>query len=89
MEITEVKIRKLFQGEKLCALVSITIDGVFALHDIKIIRTSERFLVVMPSRQEKNGQFRDIAHPLDADTRKYLEARIMEAYHAAEAALRE
>lgn len=81
MNITDIKIRKIYEDDsRLRALVSITIDDEFAIHDIKVIQGQERYFVAMPSRKEENGTFRDIAHPIKADVRQSLEERILAAY---------
>lgn len=64
MNITDVRIRKLFDEERLKALVSITIDGAFAVHDIKVIQGPNRLFASMPSRKDHNGAFVDIVHPV-------------------------
>lgn len=90
MEITQVKIRKLIPEEDIengvtrtRAIVSIIIDGVFAVHDIKVIQGIERVFVAMPNRAGKAGKFQDIAHPIDAETRNMVEMVILEAYESA------
>lgn len=81
MNITDIKIRKIYEDDsRLRALVSITVDDEFAIHDIKVIQGQERYFVAMPSRREENGTFRDIAHPIKADVRQSLEERILAAY---------
>jgi len=82
MNITEVKIRKTFQNEsRLKALVSITIDNALAIHDIKVIEGPDRCFVAMPSKRESNGTFRDVVHPISADTRNDIERQILDAYY--------
>lgn len=82
--ITDVKIRKIFQDhENLEALISITIDNKFAIHDIKIIRGEKRRFVAMPSKKDKNGRFRDIVHPIEISAREEMEKEIMEKYNKA------
>lgn len=81
MNITDIKIRKIYEDDsRLRALVSITVDDEFAIHDIKVIQGQERYFVAMPSRREENGTFRDIAHPIKADVRQSLEEKILAAY---------
>lgn len=81
MDITDIKIRKtVFEG-RLRAIVSITIDGIFAVHDIKIVQGDERLFVAMPSRKDENGVFRDIVHPISPSARKLIETQILEAYN--------
>ena len=84
MEITDIKIRKLFHDESpMKAIISVTFDQQLAVHDIKVIYAREKYFVVMPSRKNPEGIFRDIVHPITSDFRGSLEAQIIEAYHAA------
>lgn len=80
MEITDIKIRKIITEGRLRAVVSITLDNMLAVHDIKIVQGDERLFVAMPSRKDENGIFRDIVHPISAAARKEMEAQIMETY---------
>ncbi|MDE6780826.1 MAG: septation regulator SpoVG [Ruminococcus sp.] len=80
MEITDVKIRKIMSEGRLRAVVSVTIDEMFAVHDIKVVQGDERLFVAMPSRKDENGMFRDIVHPISASARKVFEDAILEAY---------
>lgn len=80
MEITDVKIRRIFSDTKLKALVSVTIDGELALHDIKLIQGADRLFVAMPSRKDDSGSYRDIVHPIAASARHKFEAAILSAY---------
>ncbi len=86
MEITDVKIRKIMPDGRLRAVVSITLDDMIAVHDIKVVQGDERLFVAMPSRKEENGIFRDIVHPISSSARKILEECILESYekHLAE-----
>lgn len=80
MQITDVKIRKLMSSGRLRAVVSVTIDDMFAVHDIKVVQGEERLFVAMPSRKDENGIFRDIVHPISSDARKLFEESILTAY---------
>ena len=80
LEITEVKIRRLFNDGRLCGLVSIVIDDSIAIHDIRIINGPERVFVAFPSRRESDGTYRDIVHPLNSTVREVIEKAIMTAY---------
>jgi len=80
MEITDVKIRKLITEGRLKAIVSVTIDNMIAVHDIKIVQGEERLFAAMPSRKDENGIFRDIVHPITAEARKELENAVLDAY---------
>jgi len=80
MEITDIKFRHLEEYGRLKALVSVTFDGVFAVHDIKIIDGHDRLFLAMPSRRMPDGKFRDIAHPVGNALRDELEHRVLDAY---------
>lgn len=80
MTITEIRVRKLISEGKLKGIVSITIDNVLAIHDIKIVQGEERLFAAMPSRRDDNGMFRDIVHPINGDIRKEMEEQILSAY---------
>ena len=82
MQITDVKIRKLMSSGRLRAVVSITIDDMIAVHDIKVVQGDERLFVAMPSRKDESGIFRDIVHPINAEFRALLEKEILAAYTA-------
>ncbi|MEG2174900.1 MAG: septation regulator SpoVG [Oscillospiraceae bacterium] len=88
MHITDIRIRRTYQDSRLRALVSLTLEGDFAVHDIKVINGPERLFVAMPSRRDEQGVFRDICHPITAIARQELEAQILDAYqrHISEAA---
>lgn len=80
MEITDVKIRKIMSEGRLRAVVSVTIDDMLAVHDIKVVQGDERLFVAMPSRKDENGVFRDIVHPISPAARKLFEETILDAY---------
>ncbi|WP_303834324.1 septation regulator SpoVG [Ruminococcus flavefaciens] len=80
MEITDVKIRKIMSEGRLRAVVSLTIDELLAVHDIKVVQGDERLFVAMPSRKDENGVFRDIVHPISPSARKLFEETILDAY---------
>lgn len=80
MNITDIRIRKLYDDARLRALVSVTIDGDFTVHDIKVIQGPERLFAAMPSRKDENGMFRDIAHPITPIARQNLENAILDRY---------
>lgn len=81
MNITDIRIRKTYEDSHLKALVSVTVDGDLAVHDIKVIEGPERLFVAMPSRKDESGAFRDIAHPITPEARRTLEDAILERYH--------
>lgn len=80
MEITDIKIRKVITEGRLRAVVSITIDQMLAVHDIKIVQGDARLFIAMPSRKDENGIFRDIVHPILPEARKLIEESILDAY---------
>ena len=80
MTITEIRVRKLINEGKLKGIVSITIDDVLAIHDIKVVQGEERLFAAMPSRRDDSGMFRDIVHPINTDVRKEMEDQILSAY---------
>lgn len=83
MEITSVKIRKFFpEGKKLRAIVSVTFDGILAVHEIKVIDNQGQLFIAMPSKRSGGGHFSDIIHPVNQETRNKIEAHILAAYNA-------
>ncbi len=80
MNITDVKIRKINVEGKLKAVASVTFDDVFVVHDIKIIEGTDKLFVAMPSKKTPDGEYRDIAHPINAETREMLQSKIIEKY---------
>lgn len=82
MEITDIKFRHVEQDGRLKALVSVTFDNTFAVHDIKIIDGNDRLFLAMPSRRMPDGRFRDIAHPVGNALRDELEHKVLDAYRA-------
>lgn len=83
MEITDVRVRKICDDDKMKAIVSITIDNEFAVHDIKIIDGTNGLFIAMPSRRLEKGEFRDIAHPLTKETREKVRDAIFAGYEKA------
>ena len=83
MKITDVRIRKITREGKMKAIVSVTFDNEFVVHDIKIIDGQNGLFVAMPSRQIADGEFRDIAHPINAETRKKIQDAIFAEYERA------
>ena len=82
MQITDLKIRKMMADGRLRAIVSITLDQMIAVHDIKVVQGENRLFVAMPSRKDESGIFRDIVHPISAQARQYLETQILDAYES-------
>ena len=83
MDITDIRIRKVFPEGRLRALISLTVGGDLAVHDIKVIDGPERTFVAMPSRREETGRYRDIIHPITAEARLELEEAVLAAYNQA------
>ncbi len=84
MQITDVRLRKVNSENRMKAVASVTFDNEFVIHDIKVIESQNGLFIAMPSRKTPNGEFKDIAHPINADTRKKIENAIFEAYEAPE-----
>lgn len=83
MLITDIKIRKIFtDNSPMKAVVSATFDNQLAVHDIKVINAKDKLFIVMPSRKNPDGTFRDIVHPINSDFRSELESKIIDAYEA-------
>ena len=80
MNITDVRIRKVAKEGKMKAIVSITIDNQFVIHDIKVIEGEKGLFIAMPSRKASDGEYRDIAHPINSATRERISNLIMEKY---------
>lgn len=84
MQITDVRVRKVAAKEgKLKAVVSITIDNEFVVHDIKVIEGEKGLFIAMPSRRTSEGEYRDTAHPINSETRERLQKLILEKFEAA------
>lgn len=82
MEITDIRIRKVEAEGKMKAVVSVTFDNEFVVHDIKIIESQSGMFIAMPSRKTPSGEFRDIAHPINADARNKVQSAILEKYQS-------
>ena len=83
MQITDVRVRKVAKEGKMKAVVSITIDNEFVVHDIKVIDGEKGLFIAMPSRKAGDGEYRDIAHPINSDTRDKIQAIILQRYETA------
>lgn len=81
MQITDIKIRKFFDEGPMKAIVSVTFNDCLAVHDIKVIYARDRYFIVMPSRKNPDGTYRDIVHPINSDFRANLEEAVIDAYH--------
>lgn len=80
MEITDVRVRKVNKDGKMKAIVSVTFDNEFVVHDIKVIEGDKGLFIAMPSRKTLDGEFRDIAHPINSTTRDKIQIIILEKY---------
>lgn len=83
MNITDVRVRKVAKEGKMKAVVSITIDEEFVVHDIKVIEGEKGLFIAMPSRKATDGEYRDIAHPINSGTRDSIQRVILEQYEKA------
>lgn len=83
MTITDVRVRKVAKEGKMKAIVSITLDGEFVVHDIKVIEGEKGLFIAMPSRKAADGEYRDIAHPINSETRERIQRIILEEYEKA------
>lgn len=83
MQITDVRVRKVSKEGKMKAVVSITLDNEFVVHDIKVIEGDKGLFIAMPSRKAGDGEYRDIAHPINSDTRDKIQKIILEKYEIA------
>lgn len=83
MNITDVRVRKITREGKMKAIVSITIDNEFVVHDIKVIEGEKDLFIAMPSKKASDGMYRDIAHPINSATRDSIQKIILDAYEKA------
>ena len=84
MQITDVRLRKVNSENRMKAVASVTFDNEFVIHDIKVIESQNGLFIAMPSRKTPNGEFNDIAHPINAETREKIQNAILDAYNAPE-----
>ncbi|HZK26226.1 MAG TPA: septation regulator SpoVG [Thermoclostridium sp.] len=80
MDITDIRIRRIDSEGKMKAVVSVTFDNEFVVHDIKIIESQNGLFIAMPSRKTPSGEFRDIAHPIHSEARSNIQSAILERY---------
>ena len=80
MQITDVRVRRIDKEGKMRAIVSVTFDNEFVVHDIKIIEGEKGLFMAMPSRKTLDGEYRDIAHPINSATRERLQSMILDSY---------
>ncbi len=83
MQITDVRVRKIAKEGKMRAIVSITIDNEFVIHDIKVIEGDKGLFIAMPSKKATDGEYRDIAHPINSSTRERIQNLILDRYQQA------
>ena len=83
MQITDVRVRKITKEGKMRAIVSITIDEEFVIHDIKVIEVDKGLFIAMPSKKATDGEYRDIAHPINSSTREKIQTIILDRYQKA------
>lgn len=80
MEITDIRVKKVSTDNKMKAVVSVTFDNAFVVHDIKIIEGQDKLFTAMPSRKTPEGEYKDIAHPINSDMRADMEEQILSKY---------
>ncbi|AEE96207.1 septation regulator SpoVG [Mahella australiensis] len=80
MKITDIRLRKIDSDSKMKAVASVTFDDEFVVHDIKVIEGQNGLFIAMPSRKLSDGEFRDIAHPINSQAREVIQAAIIEKY---------
>jgi len=83
MNVTDVRVRKINQDGKMKAIVSVTLDDSFVIHDVKVVEGQNGLFVAMPSRKTPDGEFRDIAHPITSGAREVIQSAVLEAYQNA------
>ncbi len=83
MQITDVRVRKIAKEGRMKAVVSITFDGEFVVHDIKVIEGDKGLFIAMPSKRTADGEYKDIAHPINSSTRDAIQKAILESYEKA------
>lgn len=83
MEITDIRVRKIASEGKMKAIVSVTLDNMLVIHDIKVIEGVEKMFVAMPSRKNAEGEYKDIVHPITSQLRETLQTAILEKYEEA------
>ena len=84
LEITDIRIKKVSTDNKMKAVVSVTFDNAFVVHDIKIIEGQDKLFTAMPSRRTPEGEYKDIAHPINSEMRTEMESKILEKYRQLE-----
>ena len=82
MQITDIRIRRVSSAGRMKAVVSVTFDEEFVVHDIKVVEGNNGYFVAMPSRKGADGEFRDVAHPIKTETRNMIQTAILDQYNA-------
>ncbi|SET12233.1 septation regulator SpoVG [Anaerobranca gottschalkii] len=82
MQITDVRVRRVNKDGKMRAIVSVTFDNEFVVHDIRVVEGANGFFVAMPSRKGSDGEHRDIAHPITSNVRSMIQEAVLKAYHS-------
>jgi stage V sporulation protein G len=85
LNITDIRIRRVSSAGRMKAVVSVTFDDQFVVHDIKVVEGNNGYFVAMPSRKGADGEFRDVAHPITTETRNMMQTMILDAYNQLEA----
>ncbi|MBR0409651.1 MAG: septation regulator SpoVG [Eubacterium sp.] len=80
MQVTDIRVRRIAKEGKMKAIVSVTLDDAFVVHDIKVIEGEKGYFIAMPSRRASDGEYRDIAHPINSETRDNLQTLILNKY---------
>ncbi|AQS57852.1 septation regulator SpoVG [Desulforamulus ferrireducens] len=80
MHVTDVRVRKVLMEGKMKAIVSVTLDDAFVIHDVKVVEGQNGLFVAMPSRKTPDGEFRDIAHPINSSAREVIQNAVLQAY---------
>lgn len=83
MQITDIRVRRIVKEGKMKAVVSVTLDDEFVVHDIKVIEGENGLFIAMPSKKASDGEYRDIAHPINSNTRDAMQKQILESYEKA------
>lgn len=83
MNITDVRVRRVNQEGRMKAVVSVTFDDAFVIHDVKVVEGNKGLFVAMPSRRTPNGEYRDIAHPISSGAREVIQTAVLKAYEGA------
>ncbi|MEW6275523.1 MAG: septation regulator SpoVG [Bacillota bacterium] len=83
MVVTDVRVRKILNEGRMKAIVSVTLDDMFVIHDVKVVEGNNGLFVAMPSRKMPDGEFRDIAHPINSSAREIIQSAVLRAYENA------